>query len=82
MAKRKKKFNQSYILYAAIIVLSLAAIYFATQKQNIANESEYQAVFLENDQIYFGQITSQSRGWLTLSNVYYLQSILQLNLIR
>lgn len=34
----------------------------------------YQAVFLDNDQVYFGTITSVTKNELKLSDIYYLKS--------
>lgn len=34
----------------------------------------YQAVFLDNGQVYFGSLERGTRGFFTLSDVFYLQS--------
>ena len=36
-------------------------------------ENTWQAVFLENDQVYFGRLSDSGAGYVTLSNVYYLK---------
>jgi hypothetical protein len=36
------------------------------------NTSQYQAVFLNNGQVYFGNIQNLTSGYLRLTNVYYL----------
>ena len=34
---------------------------------------EYQAVFLTNGQVYFGQISNTESNYVTLKDIYYLQ---------
>ena len=36
-------------------------------------EATWQAVFLTNNQVYFGHLTNLDRGYLLLTNVYYLR---------
>ncbi len=36
-------------------------------------EDKYQAVFLTNGQVYFGDLTASGKEYVELSNVYYLQ---------
>ena len=38
------------------------------------NTDQYQAVFLANDQVYFGKITSITDNALVMEDIYYLQS--------
>lgn len=72
MAKKKKKLEFSPIVLVLLVILLLGAIYLLIQKNEVV-DSKYQAIFLENNQIYFGLITSKSRNWIVLENVYYLQ---------
>ncbi len=36
-------------------------------------DNKWQAVFLENNQVYFGKLTEQSKTYVTLTQVYYLR---------
>jgi hypothetical protein len=36
-------------------------------------EKSLSAVFLTNNQVYFGTITGDGKDWLTLKNIYYIQ---------
>ena len=38
-----------------------------------AADSEYQAVFLVNNQVYFGKLASESSQFAVLTDIYYLQ---------
>jgi len=43
------------------------------QSNNI-NQNEYQSVFLNSGQVYFGKITFMNKDYLKLSDIYYLQN--------
>jgi len=43
------------------------------EKNDFIDSDAYQAVFLTNDQIYFGRLKSISSGYLILSDVYYVK---------
>lgn len=38
------------------------------------NSGEYQAVFMTNGQVYFGKLSDKNSLWLTLKDIYYLQT--------
>ncbi len=38
------------------------------------DESKWQAVFLSNNQVYFGRLTSVDANYVALSHVYYLRT--------
>lgn len=40
---------------------------------NAVNKDGYQAVFLANDQTYFGKLSDSEPGQVKLENIYYLQ---------
>jgi len=44
-----------------------------TKTESIKKDDVYKAVFLLNNQVYFGKIESETNNKLTLNNVYYLQ---------
>jgi len=41
-------------------------------------DTEYQAVFLDNGQVYFGKISDTNKDFLLLNNVFYVQSTVNL----
>lgn len=63
-----------YVLYA-VVVLVLAYAIWATKGFGLwKNKSaDYQAVFLSNGQVYFGQMKSVGAGNVTLEDIYYLR---------
>lgn len=66
----KIKFSKK-IIYGAIAVAAVALIYFAGNK--IINSSSYEAVFLSNNQVYFGKLSGTFSRYPTLKEVYYLR---------
>lgn len=60
------------VLLAAIIALLLN--YKPASEAELVNPDKLQAVFLTNDQVYFGDITALNSRYMVLANVYYLQS--------
>jgi hypothetical protein len=69
----------SLIIVALSMLASLGTTVYqaanASSEQSSVNTSEYQAVFLTNNQTYFGKIKSINSDSITLTNVYYLQSL-------
>lgn len=79
------KFSRKYIISAAgvlvIINLVLIAVLLSIKINSsgdnlnkIADPNSYQAVFLDNDQIYFGHLkNTNTSGYLLLTGVYYVK---------
>jgi len=80
------KINKKYVLNTAgilvIIVLGLVIVLLSIKISSsrdafdkMADPNTYQAVFLSNDQIYFGHLKSEtpSSEYLTLTDVYYVK---------
>ncbi|MFB6181469.1 MAG: hypothetical protein ABEJ24_01080 [Candidatus Magasanikbacteria bacterium] len=62
------------ITVAILLILAGGSIfYFYTQSKSFLVKENYQAVFLSNDQVYFGKITENKDDWIVLENIYYLQ---------
>jgi hypothetical protein len=68
-----------WILVAAVAVLLFTAAAHAVWnkagrkvQEKLAVNGEYQAVFLANDQVYFGKL-ELDREWVILRDIYYLQ---------
>ena len=55
-------------IFPAIVSLK----YDRYDRKDFIDSSVYQAVFLTNDQIYFGNLKSASSDYLILSDVYYV----------
>lgn len=64
------------ISLAAIVVLISFAISAFSRTSGVTdfvNSDQYQAVFLSNGQVYFGEITGTTNDTMILENIYYLQ---------
>ena len=63
------------VAIGVISVLSLTSFlkYTRYDKQDFIDSDAYQAVFLTNDQIYFGRLKNISSDYLILSDVYYVK---------
>jgi len=70
-----------YVLYVLVIALLVYVGYstkwFGLSKDNSSTgsskDSEWQALFLSNGQVYFGKLSDTSSSYVTLKNIYYLQ---------
>ncbi len=64
-----------------VVMVSVVSVLFLTKflrydsygKQDFIDRDVYQAVFLTNDQIYFGHLKNISNDYLILSDVYYIK---------
>lgn len=68
-----KKGEWYYGAGALIIVVIILWVFFSGHSLPIKKES-WQAVFLSNNQVYFGKLTQLKNGYFELDNVFYLQS--------
>ncbi len=59
------------IIVVLVLALGIGTYVFFSQTPKTG---EYSAIFLTNGQVYFGTITKQSRGTVTLEHIYYLQT--------
>lgn len=55
---------------AILLILLGGAFYFYQAKKKFIEE-DYQAVFLDNGQVYFGKIRNVKSTYVTLTDVYY-----------
>ncbi|MBI4050338.1 MAG: hypothetical protein HY398_02720 [Candidatus Doudnabacteria bacterium] len=58
------------ILGAALVVV----IVLRGQRLLIRTPTAYQAVFLDNGQVYFGKLAAVNRDFLSLTDIYYLRA--------
>lgn len=57
----------------ALVLSMLALLYFGGDKESkLIDKSKFQAVFLTNGQVYFGNVVSANSDYLDLKNIYYL----------
>lgn len=67
------------LLFGVALLLIFVTIYIATGNSNVNGEAKYvdtgkyQAVFLNNNQVYFGKIQSLNDKYTVISDVFYLQ---------
>jgi len=77
VGKKKNRFFRwlnILIIIVVIILAVLGGIYKFTNWNVLGiNKSEWQAVFLSNGQVYFGQITKNTKEIVILEDIYYLQ---------
>lgn len=69
--------------FFAVVILIVGLIVLVAANNNSVNDkteatyiksNKLQAVFLNTGQVYFGNINSLNNNYLTLSNIYYLQT--------
>lgn len=71
---RVVKFIRSRLFLIILHILIFLAVFILFYHNNlIYRDKNYYAVFLTNDQIYFGQIAKNTGNFMKLNNVYYLQ---------
>lgn len=81
-----KKFRPSNLLNVAYIALLfsvtvviigvLAALVISdnnSKESNLVDKTKFQAVFLNNGQVYFGNIADLTEDFLSVGNIYYLR---------
>ena len=64
-------------IIVAVVVALLLVVMWQTGLLG-RTSSGYQAVFLTNDQVYFGKVSNQSAQYVKLTDIYYLQTTQQL----
>jgi hypothetical protein len=68
----RKCFMAAILLFAALLA---TVIFFAERDGNIVPDpAKWQAVFLNNGQVYFGHLDKARNDYLGLTNVYYLRA--------
>lgn len=81
MEKSKRKHDPvlyTQMLTALSVIALLVVIWLASRVMSNAfevaiNQNTYQAVFLNNGQVYFGQMNPVGMKYLHLNDVYYIQ---------
>ncbi len=71
----KKHVWSLLIIIALLLVIAAGFCYYQFGSQATAIDSgKYQAVFFTNGQVYFGKLHPLNKDYMTLTDVYYLQS--------
>ena len=57
-----------------LVIIVVVAGYFIMQQTALSGfKKDYQAVFLTNGQVYFGQVMSENSAEVVVQDIYYLQ---------
>ena len=69
--------KKSWLLLLVVVIVVVVAGYFVFMMPTAANtamtSNGYQAVFLVNNQVYFGKLANQNGQFPVLTDIYYLQ---------
>lgn len=69
-----EKIRAAVWFLAAAIIVVLALYIFKGERLVVRDSETYQAVFLSNNQVYFGKLKSVNRDLWRLTDVYYLRA--------
>ena len=78
--KEEKKQLSPWVWVAGIIILIIiGGVWYQSANSSGKDDGEiasgeYQAVFLDNGQVYFGKLSGTNKEFYTLRDVYYLQT--------
>ena len=78
MKRQKGSGTLAAVGAVALVLLLLLAVYVLWQGSRVRLTSNYQAVFLDSGQAYFGKLESLGTPWspyVVLTEVYYVQSV-------
>ncbi len=64
--------KKSWLLLVVVVIVVAVAGYFVFNMPT-ASTGGYQAVFLVNNQVYFGKLANQNGQFPVLTDIYYLQ---------
>ena len=72
---KAQKVNWTVIIIVVLlaVVILLAFVYWQGD-QNQEESEVYNAVFLDNNQVYFGKVTQETNDYLYLTDVHYLKN--------
>lgn len=71
-AKKSSSPARLGIIVLIVLIILVAAFYFLVYRRGVT-QAEYQAVFLSNGQVYFGEITNKNAKYVVMNDIYYLQ---------
>lgn len=71
---RRKWLKKAILAIVVIAVAAIGAFYLLNRPPQVTiDKSGYQAVFLANGQVYFGKLQQDAGGYLSMTEIYYLQ---------
>jgi hypothetical protein len=71
-----RSFKSAGFPFFFLMVLALVFLSGCTGN-DLSFTSEYQAVFLDNGQVFFGKLSDTNSPYFTLRDVYYVQSVME-----
>lgn len=76
MSKWLERGSVVLLFSITILILAIAGLAFfgGDSQAKTVMKDKYQAVFLNNGQVYFGNITALNNKYVNLTNIYYLQT--------
>jgi hypothetical protein len=75
MKKNKGRDQDGRWLWLA--VLAVLCLFSGCGGSDLNFPTEYQAVFLDNGQVFFGKVSDPGSAYLTLREVYYVQTLVE-----
>ncbi len=73
-SRSKKGFGAVFILLLLILILQVGDLFFLVKTFPKIDENKWQAVFLNNDQVYFGNLKEVTKEYVALENIFYLRA--------
>jgi len=74
--KKIKSWDQG-ARWLSLAVLAALCLFSGCGGSDLNFPSEYQAVFLDNGQVFFGKVSDTAAPYLTLRDVYYVQTLVE-----
>lgn len=74
--KKIKSWGQG-VWRLSLAVLAALCLFSGCGGSDLNFPTEYQAVFLDNGQVFFGKVSDQGSAYLTLRDVYYVQTLVE-----
>lgn len=75
--QNKKKSGMGWLSIVILIIVLLGVLWFLGKNLGYIGSgkggSGYQAVFLSNNQVYFGKVANSTGRYATLTDIFYLQ---------
>jgi len=75
--RAKRKFFLAFaVVVVVLVVLGVLSLFGWLPSANFpsVSGSDWQAVFLTNNQVYFGHLTDYNKGYATLKDIFYLRA--------
>lgn len=69
----KMKFIKTLILFMAILCLAFLISGCNLSEQKINITTEYKAIFLDNGQVFFGQLEKAGASYTVIKDIFYVQ---------